>query len=148
MSMKKALGRLCVCASVLLTGTTGCHSSYLEPSNGISVSTPQGELSVQVLQTGAIRVQCVPQDIELPTLEELTYAGNNTPDCKVYVRKKGNILFLNTDKGNLLNPAIPEVYVGKYKGQLDCYEQALVTAGKNVLGKYLFYPMVGVLVKM
>ena len=101
MSMKKALGRLCVCASVLLTGTTGCHSSYLEPSNGISVSTPQGELSVQVLQTGAIRVQCVPQDIELPTLEELTYAVNNTPDCKVYVRKKGDILFLNTDKGNL-----------------------------------------------
>ena len=101
MSLKKALGRLCVCASVLLTGTTGCHSSYLEPSNGISVSTPQGELSVQVLQAGAIRVQCVPQDIELPTLEELTYAGNNTPDCKVYVRKKGDILFLNTDKGNL-----------------------------------------------
>ena len=46
-------------------------------------------------------MQCVPQDIELPTLEELTYAGNNTPDCKVYVRKKGDILFLNTDKGNL-----------------------------------------------
>ena len=54
----------------------------------------------------------------------------------------------NTDKGNLLNPAIPEVYVGKYKGQLDCYEQALVAAGKNVLGKYLFYPMAGALVKM
>ncbi len=39
-------------------------------------------------------------------------------------------------------------YVGKYKGQLDCYEKALVAAGKNVLGKYLYYPMVGVLVKM
>ena len=39
-------------------------------------------------------------------------------------------------------------YVGKYKGQLACYEQALVAAGKKVIAKYLYYPMVGVLVKM
>ena len=101
MSLKKSLGRLFLCASLLLTGTTGCHSSYLEPSNGVSISTPQGQLSVQVLQAGAIRVQCVPQDIELPQLEELTYTGSSAPDCKVLVRKKGKYITLKTDKGNL-----------------------------------------------
>ncbi len=53
-----------------------------------------------------------------------------------------------TDKDTLLNPVATDVYVGKYKGQLDCYEQALVAAGKKVLGKYLYYPVVGALVKM
>ena len=53
----------------------------------------------------------------------------------------------NTTRDALLNKAT-DVYVGKYKGQIECYEQALVAAGKKVLGKYLYYPMVGVLVKM
>ena len=50
-------------------------------------------------------------------------------------------------KDVLLNKAT-DVYVGKYKGQIECYEHALVAAGKMILGKYLYYPMVGVLVKM
>ena len=53
----------------------------------------------------------------------------------------------NTTRDALINKAT-DVYVGKYKGQIECYEQALVAAGKQVLGKYLYYPMVGVLVKM
>ena len=52
-----------------------------------------------------------------------------------------------TTRDALLNKGT-DVYVGKYKGQIECYEQALVAAGKKVLGKYLYYPMVGVLVKM
>ena len=39
-------------------------------------------------------------------------------------------------------------YAGKYKGQLECYESALVAAKKKVLAKYLYYPVVGVLVKL
>ena len=53
----------------------------------------------------------------------------------------------NTTRDALLNKAT-DVYVGKYKGQIECYEQALVAAGKKVLAKYLYYPMIGVLVKM
>ena len=36
-------------------------------------------------------------------------------------------------------------YVGKYKGQLECYEQALTAAGKKVIAKLLYYPVVGVI---
>ena len=50
-------------------------------------------------------------------------------------------------KEDLLNKE-SKYYVGKYKGQLECYEQALTTAGKKVLGKYLYYPMIGVLVNI
>ena len=53
----------------------------------------------------------------------------------------------NTTRDTLLNKAT-DVYVGKYKGQIECYEHALVAAGKKVLAKYLYYPMIGVLVKM
>ena len=41
-----------------------------------------------------------------------------------------------------------DVHAGKYKGQLECYEKALVAAGKKVLDKVLYYPVVGVLVKL
>lgn len=38
-----------------------------------------------------------------------------------------------------------EYFVGKYKGQMDCYENALTAGGKKVLAKLLFYPVVGVI---
>ena len=48
---------------------------------------------------------------------------------------------------NLINKD-SDVHAGKYKGQLECYEKALVAAGKKVLAKLLYYPVVGVLVKI
>ena len=48
---------------------------------------------------------------------------------------------------NLINKE-SDVHAGKYKGQLACYEQALVAAGKKVLAKVLYYPVVGVVVKL
>ena len=48
-------------------------------------------------------------------------------------------------KEDLLNPN-SDYYVGKYKGQLDCYEQALTAGGKKVIAKLLYYPVVGVVV--
>jgi hypothetical protein len=39
-------------------------------------------------------------------------------------------------------------YAGKYKGQLDCYEQALAAADKKVITKLLYYPVVGVILKL
>lgn len=48
---------------------------------------------------------------------------------------------------NLINKE-SDVHAGKYKGQLECYEQALIAAGKKVLAKVLYYPVVGVLVKL
>ena len=49
-------------------------------------------------------------------------------------------------KEDLINPE-SSYYVGKYKGQLECYQNALVAAGKKVLAKLLYYPVVGVVVK-
>ena len=48
---------------------------------------------------------------------------------------------------NLINKD-SDVHAGKYKGQLECYEQALLAAGKKVLAKVLYYPVVGVVVKI
>ncbi|EID84134.1 ATP-dependent exoDNAse (exonuclease V) beta subunit [Treponema sp. JC4] len=50
-------------------------------------------------------------------------------------------------KEELLN-AKSDYYVGKYKGQLECYEKALIAAGKKVLAKVIYYPVVGVIVKL
>ena len=50
-------------------------------------------------------------------------------------------------KDDLINPE-SKYYAGKYKGQLECYEQALSAADKKVLAKVLYYPVVGVLVKL
>ena len=41
-----------------------------------------------------------------------------------------------------------DYYVGKHKGQLECYEQALVAAGKEVIAKLLYYPVVGVIAQL
>ena len=53
----------------------------------------------------------------------------------------------NANKDALLNKAT-DIYVGKYKGQLECYEQALSAADKKVIAKVLYYPVVGVIVKI
>ena len=50
-------------------------------------------------------------------------------------------------KDDLINKD-SDVHAGKYSGQLACYEQALVAAGKKVLAKLLYYPVVGVVVKI
>lgn len=50
-------------------------------------------------------------------------------------------------KEDLLD-AKSDYYVGKYKGQLECYENALAAGGKTVIAKILYYPMVGVIVKV
>lgn len=48
------------------------------------------------------------------------------------------------DKEDLIDEN-SEYFVGKYKGQMDCYENALTAGGKKVLAKLLFYPVVGVI---
>ncbi|SFI85804.1 ATP-dependent exoDNAse (exonuclease V) beta subunit (contains helicase and exonuclease domains) [Treponema bryantii] len=53
----------------------------------------------------------------------------------------------NANKEALLNKAT-DIYVGKYKGQLECYEQALNAAEKKVIAKVLYYPVIGVIVKI
>ena len=66
-----------------------------------------------------------------------TAAGCIVVDYKTFPGQKQDLL----DKSS-------KYYVGKYKGQLECYENALVAAGKKVLDKVLYYPVVGVVVKM
>lgn len=66
-----------------------------------------------------------------------TDAGCVIVDYKTFPGKKENLLDTKSD-----------YYVDKYKGQLDCYEEALTTAGKKVIAKLLYYPVVGVIVKI
>ena len=56
-------------------------------------------------------------------------------DYKTFPGKKENLLDTKSD-----------YYVGKYKGQLDRYEQALTAGDKQVVAKLLYYPLVGVVV--
>ena len=39
-------------------------------------------------------------------------------------------------------------YAGKYKGQLDCYENALSLSGERVLAKLIYYPVNGMIVQI
>lgn len=39
-------------------------------------------------------------------------------------------------------------YAGNYKGQFDCYTHALESAGEKVIGRYVYYPVGGMLVKI
>ena len=66
-----------------------------------------------------------------------TDAGCVIVDYKTFPGKKEDLLDENSD-----------FYVGKYKGQLECYENAIIAAGKKVISKLLYYPVVGVIVKM
>ena len=66
-----------------------------------------------------------------------TDAGCVIVDYKTFPGKKEDLLDIKSD-----------YYVGKYKGQLECYEKAITAAGKKVISKLLYYPVVGVIVKM
>ncbi|MCR5762704.1 MAG: UvrD-helicase domain-containing protein [Treponema sp.] len=66
-----------------------------------------------------------------------TSAGCIIVDYKTFQGKEEDLLDIKSD-----------YYVGKYKGQLACYEQALVAADKKVIAKVLYYPVVGVIVKI
>ena len=91
----------------LAMGVCSCSSTYQELDNGVALNSAQGKLTVTVPSPGSIRVQCVPQDIKLPQLEELVYTENPKNDIKVNITTKGNNIILMPDKGNLgvrINP--------------------------------------------
>jgi Alpha-glucosidases, family 31 of glycosyl hydrolases len=92
---------------ILAIGVCSCSSTYQELDNGVALNSAHGKLTVTVPSPGSIRVQCVPQDIKLPQLEELVYTENPKNDIKVNITTKGNNIILMPDKGNLgvrINP--------------------------------------------
>ena len=64
-----------------------------------------------------------------------TESGCVVVDYKTFPGRKEDLLDTNSD-----------YYAGKYKGQLECYEKALIAGGKKVLAKVLYYPVVGLIV--
>ena len=91
----------------LAMGICSCSTTYQELDNGVALNSAHGKLTVTVPSPGSIRVQCVPQDIKLPQLEELVYTENPKNDIKVNITTKGNNIILMPDKGNLgvrINP--------------------------------------------
>ena len=85
----------------LFIGSVSCSPVYIELENGVIMSSAQGQLTVTVPLSGSIRVQCVPDGVKLPQLENLIYTEQPQPDCKVKVLKKGNKVTIMPDKGNL-----------------------------------------------
>lgn len=55
-------------------------------------------------------------------------------------------LFIGSDKTCLDSNA--EHYLGKYKGQFDCYEQVLAAHGESVLDRLIYMPITGRVVKI
>ena len=76
-------------------------TDYKVFENGVSLSTDLGTLTVTVPRSGSIRVQCIPDGVELPQLEELVYTDKNYLDCRVRIRKKKNVITVKPNKGNL-----------------------------------------------
>ena len=59
-------------------------------------------------------------------------------DYKTYPNWKKDSVTTKSDKH----------YAGNYKGQLDCYEQALTLNGENVIAKLIYYPVNGMIVQI
>ena len=61
-------------AFLLMVAIPSCaDADYQELENGVSLSSAYGTLTVTVPASGSIRVHCVPDDVELPQLENLIY---------------------------------------------------------------------------
>jgi alpha-D-xyloside xylohydrolase len=100
-------------AFLLLAAIPSCaDTDYKELDNGVALSSAYGRLTVTVPESGSIRVQCVPDGVELPELENLIYTEKIKPDCKVNIEKNGYKVTLMPDKGNL------GVRINPRKGQL------------------------------
>lgn len=56
--------------------------------NSVTVNTPQGRLTMTALSGRSIRVQCIPQGVELPQLGELIYTEPASGSAKIKSRKK------------------------------------------------------------
>ncbi len=131
--MKSGIKFLSAIAIPFLTmGVCSCRSTYQELDNGVVLNSAHGKLTVTVPTPGSIRVQCVPQDIKLPQLEELVYTGNPKDDTKVNIATKGNNIILMPDKGNL------GVRINPRKGKL-----TFIDADNNVILEGL--PMTAIL---
>ena len=100
MSLRKTL--LCIPALALFTfaGAAG-KADYKVLENGVSLNTDQGRLTVTVPRSGSIRVQCIPEGVELPQLDELIYTEKTYHNFKVKVREKKGVITLKTKNGNL-----------------------------------------------
>jgi len=102
-----------ITAFLVIAATSGCGvPECQELENGVALSSAHGRLTVTVPTAGSIRVQCVPDGVELPQLENLIYTEQPNPDCKVNIQKNGYKVTLMPDKGNL------GVRINSRKGQL------------------------------
>ena len=101
MSLKTTILNFSVATCAFLFGACTGNSDYQVFGNSVSIPTEKGQLVVSVLMEDAIRVQCIPEDIELPQLEELTYSEQPVPNCTISVTKKGKTIKVLPNRGNL-----------------------------------------------
>ena len=75
-----------------------CVSGPVISSNTVSFKSTQGTLSVTALADNAWRIQCMPQDLELPELENLIYTQDNATE-QVSVKKRNGAYIVSTPGG-------------------------------------------------
>ena len=76
------------------------QASVTLKDNRVSIQLPQGTLCVSPLSDQALRIQYVPQGIELPQLENLIYTETRDFQSAKYV-STGNKVTVSSAKGNL-----------------------------------------------
>ena len=98
-----------------------CVTRPVISSNTVTFKSTQGSLSVTALADNAWRIQCIPQDLELPELENLIYTQENATE-QVSVKKRNGAYIVSTPGGKT------SVMVKRRSGQI-----ALLDASGQVL---------------
>ncbi|MBO7114091.1 MAG: DUF4968 domain-containing protein [Bacteroidaceae bacterium] len=79
---------------------TACNGSFVTnpalDGNSISFQTPQGKLILTTLESNAFRVQCIPDGLELPELEELVFTTQSDKDYSLSFSQTGKNIIVST----------------------------------------------------
>ena len=84
---------------------TACSGSFVTnpvlDGNSISFQTPQGKLILTTLESNAFRVQCIPDGLELPKLEELVFTTQSDKDYSLSFSQTGKNIIVSTRDNEL-----------------------------------------------
>ena len=84
---------------------TACSGSFVTnpvlDGNSISFQTPQGKLILTTLESNAFRVQCIPDGLELPQLEELVFTTQSDKDYSLSFSQTGKNIIVSTRDNEL-----------------------------------------------
>lgn len=107
---KLSLVILSLMAFTLSRGATVSNPVITDVS--VTFQVPQGKLSITALAQDTWRVQCIPDGIELPELENLIYTEKTDGNIHVSVKSKGKFYIISSTTGG------SKVRISKSNGQI------------------------------